>query len=225
MACKARDGHTLALMLQDNHYYTLLHKPDDDTFPTFWLTESPGIFRALDGGAKALSSRGRSVSPSPARSVATLSVHSLPSGGGLATGLCSAPATLQLSVDGAPTPSVHTCVASSGLVLAAPPALSRSSVVQVARRLRSKTPSFAGPCLCPSVSACSHSQCPHLAVFFVGLGGVGLSLPDPDLDPIDAEIPFQDKDAMNARQLAQLLNSGPEPRIWTCPICDTRIAG
>ena len=50
LACRADQGHNVALLLSGQHY-TLLQKPENEIFPSFWLSESPGIFRKLEGGA------------------------------------------------------------------------------------------------------------------------------------------------------------------------------
>ena len=53
------------------------------------------------------------------------------------------------------------------------------------------------------------------------------TIPDEDdlLHMLPEGIPVNPKNVANARGLAQLLNSGQEDRVWTCPLCQVRLFG
>ena len=96
IACKAKTGHHIALLLQNVHY-TLLRQPGEATFPTFWLRECPEVWRHLEGGVSTTEVLSDAQNCTPARSSDIVSIHSVSSGS---------------DVLGRATPSVHSAASS-----------------------------------------------------------------------------------------------------------------
>ena len=96
LACKAKTGHHIALLLKNAHY-TLVRGPSKDTFPTFWIKECPEVWRHLEGGVSNTKVSGKNQEVIPVSPGTALSIHSGSSG---------------LRGSGRATPSVHSAISS-----------------------------------------------------------------------------------------------------------------